>query len=124
MKQIFQSSQQALDKPRRGIREAKYPWKNITAGQSFSVNHSEIKLNSLRPLVSRMAKKFNKKFRVIDHGEEAGYEVACIHMTEVEAIQSSSNVVEASRMLGDGATGITQSALDDMNVRFPVRKEE
>lgn len=100
MKQLYPSSPQALDKPVRGIREAKYPWNEIQPGQSFSIDYDEIKIDSLRPFVSRMAKKFNKKFRVVDHGEKVGYEVACLAMTEAEAVQSSSNVVEAMNNLG------------------------
>lgn len=95
MRQLYASSPRALDKPVRGIREAKYPWKDITVGQSFSIAYSEIKIESLRPFVSRMAKKFGKKFRVIDHGEEAGYEIACIPMSESEAVATSSNLIEA-----------------------------
>lgn len=95
MKQIFPSSEKVMQIKTR--REAKYPWQELRAGQSFQVSYSEIALDSLRPLASRMGKKFGKRFRVVDHGEKVGYEVACLPMTETEAIQTSSNVVDALR---------------------------
>lgn len=78
----------------RGITK-KYPWETIKVGESFPVYYNEMKLTSLRPYANRMAKKFGKRFQVINHGPEIGYEVACLLMEEKQAIETSSNVVEA-----------------------------
>lgn len=87
-----------LDKPRRGIPEAKYPWKELKVGESFPVDPNDIKLSSLRPFATRMGKKFGKKFRVKDHGES--YEVGCIPMSTAEAITTSQNIVEVLNKTG------------------------
>lgn len=100
MRQLYPSSPKALDKPVRGIREAKYPWKEIQVGQSFSIGHDEIKLESLRPFVSRMAKKFGKKFRVIDHGAEAGYEVSCQPFVEAGKELTAEQLIKTAEAQG------------------------
>lgn len=79
MKQVFPSSPAMLDKPMRGVPEAKYPWKTINVGESFPVDAKEIKLSSLRPFATRMGKKHGKKFRVVDH-KNGTYEVGCLQV--------------------------------------------
>lgn len=99
---FFEPSSKALDN-RKGnpkIGEAKYPWKTVPVGRSFAVPRENIKLAVLRSLASRTGKALGKKFKVVDHGQGA-YEVYHKPMTEVEAVQSSDNVVEALRKLGN-----------------------
>jgi len=100
LKPIFKSSPQAgITTIRKGI--PKYPWVEVQPGFSFIINPTDMQLNTARSFASRMQKKFGKKFRVIDHGAEVGYEVACLPMTEDEAIQTSSNVIEANDKIED-----------------------
>lgn len=58
--------------------QAKYPWRIMNVGTSFSVPYSEAKGPSLRSYASLMGKRTGRKFRVIDHGESIGHEVARI----------------------------------------------
>lgn len=94
--EFFDSS----DKAKAGTRvvQRKYPWEEVPIGKSFPVPRENIKFNVLRSLASLQGKKLKKKFRVIDH-EVGPYEVACLAMTETEAVQTSSNVVEALNKL-------------------------
>ena len=50
----------------------------LQIGQSFSVGIDEIKLNTLRPMISVLARKLEMKLRVIEHKEAACYEVGRI----------------------------------------------
>lgn len=59
-------------------RKRKYLWQELELGESFPVSHSEIKLGSLVTLAFRTGKRLGKKFRVLDHGPEQGYEVGCV----------------------------------------------
>lgn len=77
--ELFPISNKAKERLEAGIdKRAKYPWHTCSVGQSFAVDHNTIKLTSLRSLADRTGKRINKKFIVIDHGANAGYEVACI----------------------------------------------
>lgn len=75
-------------------RNAKYPWATIGVGESFPILHNEMKRSSVDPFVSRMSKKHNKRFQVTDCPDYGCYLISCI-----EAIQTSSNVVEALHKL-------------------------
>lgn len=92
---IVDSSPQSSEPIKRHAFTPKYPWSTIPIGKSFIITHNEMKITSLRPFANRMGKKYGKKFRVIDHGPETGYEVACKPMEEKRAIEASSNIVEA-----------------------------
>lgn len=79
--------------------KTKYPFATTPIGESFPVLYTEMGKKSLLPYVSRMGKKHNKKFVVTDCPEYQCHLISCIPMTETEAVQSSSNVVEASSKL-------------------------
>lgn len=96
---FFDSSDKA--KVGKRVVQRKYPWNEVPAGKSFPVARENTKFNTLRSLASLQGKKLGKRFRVIDHGSGA-YEVACLHMTEAEAVQASSNVVEALGKIKEG----------------------
>lgn len=93
--QFFDSSDKAVSPIRAGmIGKSRYPWETVPPGKSFMIaDKNQIKFKTLRSLASSMGKKFSKKFRAVEH--ENCYEVACLKMTEEQAIQTSSNVVEA-----------------------------
>jgi hypothetical protein len=55
-----------------------FPWQTVPFGKSFIVHHHEIKFSTLRSQASYYGKRLGKKFKVVDHGESVGYEVACI----------------------------------------------
>jgi hypothetical protein len=93
--EFFDSSDKAKTTRANPVGVTKYPWKVIPVGKSFVVPRENIKFSVLRSLASKSGKVVGKKFRVIDHGEGRPYEVACLQMTETEAVATSSNVVEA-----------------------------
>lgn len=94
--QFFPPSKKALETKagNKLIGVPKYPWADVPVGMSFPVPRENIKFNVLRSLASITGKKLGKKFRAIDHGE-GPYEVYCVPMTDAEASQKTSNVVEA-----------------------------
>ena len=93
--EFYNSSDKAKNIVRgRKVGESKYPWVQVPIGKSFTVPRDNIKFDVLRSLASRTGKKLGKFFRVVDHGS-GPYEVACLPMTDTEAVQKSSNVVEA-----------------------------
>lgn len=107
LKPIFKSSPQAAIIPiKKGM--PKYPWVEVQPGYSFVISSTDMKFTTARSFASRMQKKFGKKFRVIDHGTEVGYEVACLPMSEDQIIQTSSNVIEANDKIEDN-----KKALED-----------
>ena len=74
MVEVFQSSEKALDK---SIKRNKYPWDILKVGESFSVDKNTVKKHSLICMVGQTSLKKNKRFIVIDHGENTtSYEVA------------------------------------------------
>lgn len=101
---IVDSSPQSSEPIKRHAFTPKYPWSTVPIGKSFVVAHNEMKLTSLRPFANRMGKKFGKKFRVVDHGPEIGYEVACKPMDEQTAIQSSTGIVDTLNKMGEAPT--------------------
>lgn len=56
----------------------KYPWRTLPVGMSFIVKYGECSHKTLQNHASRMGVKLGKRFRVIDHGEAIGYEVAYV----------------------------------------------
>ncbi len=75
MREIYKSSPNMVVEPVRKFFEAKYPWRTLPIGSSFSVPFADIKYKTLYNYAGRMSKKLNKVFRVVDHGEAIGYEV-------------------------------------------------
>lgn len=70
--QIFKSSEKLTQiQPKREKRD--WPWNKLECGQSFSVELSEIKPETLRPLCSLKGKELGRKFKMIMH--EDVYEV-------------------------------------------------
>jgi len=70
---IFPSS----DKVKRKIeRVEKYPFALLKVGESFAVPKVMVKDASLRNHASIVGKRLGRKFTVVDHGENGGYEVA------------------------------------------------
>lgn len=74
MYEIYPCSQKALDK----IRGSNYRYADLEVGQSFRIPFGEIKIGSLRNKVSVAGKKLGRKFSVIEHDKETGYEVVRI----------------------------------------------
>lgn len=69
---IFPSSDKLTNpEPRKPKRD--WPWKTLECGQSFSIEFEEIKLVTLRPMVSNMGRQLGKKFKLIVH--DSCYEV-------------------------------------------------
>lgn len=115
LKPIFKSSPQAGVTPiRKGI--PKYPWVEVQPGFSFVINSSDMKLATARSFASRMQKKFGKKFRVINHGPEVGYEIACLPMSEVEAVSSGGGVPDTLNKMGEKSE--TQKEMEAMGMQF------
>lgn len=79
MTEIYPSSDKAKERAliNRNAVE-KYPFSKLEVGQSFQVGFKEILQQSLRNQASRVGRKLDRKFVVILHSEEAGYEVARI----------------------------------------------
>lgn len=50
----------------------------LQIGQSFSVGTNEIKGSTLKPMISRLAKKLEMKLRVVEHKEHNCYEIGRI----------------------------------------------
>lgn len=59
---------------------AKYPWRTMPIGHSFAVSYSETGRASLQTLAYKSGKRMGRKFRVVDHGPEQGYEVKCVEI--------------------------------------------
>lgn len=70
---IFPSSEKVK---KRIERNEKYPFKLLEVGQSFAIPKMMVKDASLRNHASIVGRRLGRKFTVIDHGEQAGYEVA------------------------------------------------
>lgn len=121
MKEIFPSSDKARATDTK--RENKYPWEAMKVDDSFHVTYNEIKLESLRPLASRMGKKFNKKFKVVDHGIEKGYEVSCRSLREQIAVQSPVEISDKPFTSVDEATNIARIARETGKSIWEVKKE-
>ena len=64
--------------PAAKVTEKKYPWKSLQLGYSFKVATDECSFKSLQNYASRMGKKLGRRYRVVNHGLEIGYEVAYI----------------------------------------------
>lgn len=115
LKPIFKSSPQAAITPiKKGM--PKYPWVEVQPGYSFVINSTDMKFTTARSFASRMQKKFGKKFRVIDHGPEVGYEVACLPMTESEAVQAGGSVIDTLNKMGGKSE--TQKEMEAMGMKF------
>lgn len=67
-------------------RRIKYPWATMSVGKSFIVPTASVKFKSIELHAYRMGKKLGKSFRVINHGAEVGYEVACVGIIEPASI--------------------------------------
>jgi hypothetical protein len=64
--EIFTSSPQ-LTTPK--VIKHKYPWNELECGQSFAIPKDKIKLSTLRPMATAKGKRWNKKFKVIEHAD-------------------------------------------------------
>lgn len=59
-------------------KEKKYPYEKLLVGQSFIVKYGDCKHDTLVNSAYLAGKKQGKRFKVIDHGPQVGYEVAFI----------------------------------------------
>lgn len=79
---IFTSSEQLVQLtkqyPNSLTNKLKTDCSRLQIGQSFSVGTNEIKGSTLKPIISRLAKKLEIKLRVVEHKEHACYEVGRI----------------------------------------------
>jgi len=71
----FPSSAMATATKITKIGSPKYPWSTMDVGTSFHVATGEATYATIRNSCSKMGKKFKRKFRAIDHGND-GIEVA------------------------------------------------
>lgn len=55
-----------------------FPWQEMELGTSFNVKVGEISLNALRVMASQKGKVLGRKFKVVFHSNEIGYEVAYV----------------------------------------------
>lgn len=62
------------------VKHAKFPWHELRPGMSWQIRYDEVTLGTLKSMASRFGMKLGYKFRVHDHGLEAGYEVACFEL--------------------------------------------
>ena len=87
MSQFFEPSPKALKTSTdRWNKKYDFPFDTVPVGMSFPVAKDEvISLDTLRTLASRMGKKTNKHFRVIDHGD-TGFEVFCHSVREIKEV--------------------------------------
>ena len=77
MTEFFDSSP-TLKNFKRKSQEMKHPWDKLEIGKSFVVQKSDGKLETLRASASKWGKKLQRKFIVVDHGEEVGFEIGRI----------------------------------------------
>lgn len=78
MFEVFESSKKAINR-KVEKRNKKYPWDILQIGQSFAVDKNTVKKHSLVCMAGQIGLRKNKKFVVIDHGEDTNsYEVARI----------------------------------------------
>lgn len=75
MVQIYPSSSELLSKSgQTHTFQAKYPWEQLTVGQSFTIDDkTTLKLKSLRSMAAKQGNQMGLKFRVVEH--ESCYEV-------------------------------------------------
>lgn len=66
LRQVYPNSGKLL-KPEPKQTKHDFPWLTLECGQSFIVQFEEMKLQTLRPLVSNMNRKLNKKFKIAVH---------------------------------------------------------
>jgi hypothetical protein len=71
----FFDSSPALKNFKRKSPEMKHPWDKLEIGKSFVVKHSEGKLETLRASASKWGKKLQRRFIVVYHNEDIGFEV-------------------------------------------------
>lgn len=76
LRQLFPHSEQVGQKVARKSREKKYPFDTVGVGESFVIYHKEMTAKSVKTYVSRMGIKLGRRFVIVDHGEETGYEIA------------------------------------------------
>lgn len=74
MTKFFDSSP-ALKNFKRKSPEMKHPWDKLEVGKSFVVLHSDGKLATLRASASKWGKKLERRFVVLDHGADVGFEI-------------------------------------------------
>lgn len=87
MSQFFEPSSKALKTSvDRWNKKYNFPFDTIACGHVIPSNKDEvISVDTLRTLASRMGKKMNKHFRVIDHGD-TGFEVFCHSLREIKEV--------------------------------------
>lgn len=96
---VFPSSPQIRS---TDIKQAKFPWHELKPGMSWQIRYDEVTHGTLKSMASRFGMKLGYKFRVHDHGEQAGYEVACFELThddiEFRKAKNKNNPVALSKI--------------------------
>ncbi len=83
--------------------KTKYPWRSINVGESFEILHSEMGKKTVAPYVSKMSKKYGKKFKLTDCPQYNCYLISCLPQTTEEAVATSSTLFEAlDKIKGNG----------------------
>lgn len=103
VRQTFTTPELPETRGNSSIGKVKYPFATIRAGESFPIMFSEMNEKSVHPYVSRMRKKYQKNFKVTKFVEHNCYLISCMSMSQEQAIQSSTNIVDALRKIGDKA---------------------
>lgn len=72
---VFPSSRELLDHVKQKAdkpqgRKLKYPWRQLSIGESFPVQPGEIKFDSLVSLAYKTSVRLKKRFVVYNHGKD------------------------------------------------------
>jgi hypothetical protein len=65
-----------------------FDWEGLEIGKSFNVKIDEIELKHLKSMASKQGKRLGKRFRVIKHSNEIGYEVGRLDVETVVSVES------------------------------------
>lgn len=78
MVEFFDASPKSIARGRGQRSAVQYPFEDLEVNKCFIIKYGSIKIGSLRNKASAMGKQLGRRFTVVDHGEEGGYEVARI----------------------------------------------
>ncbi len=99
MREIFPMSAKMIAAVAK--KEKKYPYEQLLMGQSFNVKHGDCTEGTLCNSAYLAGKKLGKRFRVIDHGKDIGFEVALIGLREPKS-QATTEPTGAERFKNMG----------------------
>ncbi len=74
--------------PKTRGKEKKYPWLKLNVGESFPVEMTALKYNSLVAMAHKAGKRHGRVYKVTIHEENGKYEVGLVR---IEPVVGSSN---------------------------------